>query len=109
MMESSTQPLDVVIDQAHRRRMKFVAGIRMNDNHAYQAREQGVGIAEFIESHPELQLTELPEGEYYKQSEPLDFSFEEVREFTFGVIEELTARFDVDASITSSVRMVPAE
>ena len=96
LLDAGTQPLAVLIDQAHRRGMAFVAGFRVNDNHAYQAREAGVGIAEFIESHPELQLTELPEGEYYKQSEPLDFSFEEVRTFTFGVIEEVATHFDID-------------
>ena len=96
LLEAGTQPLDILIDQAHRREMKFIAGFRVNDNHAHQSREQGVGIAEFIESRPDLQLKELPEGEYYEMSEPLDFSFEEVREFTLGVVREVVARFDID-------------
>ena len=96
MLDADTQPLDVLIDQTHNRGMTFVAGFRMNDNHAYQARKQGVGIAGFIESHPHLRLTEFPEGQYYKMSEPLDFTFEEVREFTFGVVREVTTRFDID-------------
>ena len=95
-LETGTQPLSVLIDQSHRRGMKFVAGFRVNDGHAYQAREQGLDIAEFIAFHPELQLTDLPEGLHYEQTEPLDFSFEEVRAFTSGVICEVASRFDID-------------
>ena len=29
-----------------------VAGLRVNDNHGHQAREQGVCIAKYIESNP---------------------------------------------------------
>ena len=96
LLEAGLEPLEILIDQAHRRGMRFIAGIRVNDNHAHQAREQGLDIAAFIDSNPQLQLRDLPEGEYYKLSEPLDFSFEEVREFTLGVIRELAARFDID-------------
>jgi hypothetical protein len=96
LLDAGVQPLDILIDQAHRRGMRFVAGIRVNDNHAQQAREQGAGIAEFIESNPQLQLRDLPEGEYYQQSEPLDFSYPEVRDYTLGVIDELVERFDLD-------------
>ena len=96
LLKTGIQPLEVIIDQAHRRDMGFVAGFRINDGHAYQAREQGLDIAEFIASHPELQLTDLPEGTHYEQTEPLDFTFEEVRAFTSGVIQEVADRFDID-------------
>lgn len=96
MLDGGTQPLDILIDQAHKRGMRFVAGFRMNDNHAYQARQQGLSIAQFIEGNPQWRLTEFPDGELYKQGEPLDFTFAEVREFTFGVIKEVAHRFDID-------------
>lgn len=96
MLDAGTQPLDILIDQAHKRGMRFVAGFRMNDNHAYQARQQGLSIAQFIEDNPQWCLTEFPAGELYKQGEPLDFTFAEVRDFTFGVIEEVASRFDID-------------
>ena len=96
LLDSGTQPLDIIIDQCHRRGMKFIGGFRMNDGHAYQAREQGLDIAEFIASHPEFQLTDLPEGEHYTQTEPLDFTHQEVRDFTLGVIEEVADRFEID-------------
>ena len=96
LFDAGIQPLDVIIDQAHQRDMGFIAGFRINDGHAYQAREQGLDIAEFIVSHPELQLTDLPEGQHYEQTEPLDFTFEEVRAFTAGVIEEVADRFAID-------------
>jgi len=96
MLEKGVQPVEVLIDQTHRRGMTFIAGFRVNDNHGFQAVQQGVGISNFIKSHSEWALTEFPEGEYYKLSAPLDFTFEPVREYVFGVMKEVAARFDVD-------------
>ncbi|MEE2753982.1 MAG: hypothetical protein VX910_08380, partial [Candidatus Latescibacterota bacterium] len=96
LLDAGTQPLNVITDQCHRRGMKFIAGFRINDGHAYQAREQGLDIAEFIATHPELQLRDFPEGEHYTRTEPLDFSFEEVRQFTLGVVKEVASEFNID-------------
>ena len=96
MLERGVQPLEVLIDQTHRRGMTFIAGFRVNDNHGFLAVQQGVGIANFIKSHPEWALTEFPEGEYYKLSAPLDFSFDEVRGHLLDVMTEVALRFDVD-------------
>jgi len=96
LLDAGIQPLEILIDQAHRRGMRFVAGLRVNDNHGHQAREQGVGIADYIDSNPQWQLKDFPAGEYYELSEPLDFTFPEVREFTFGVVQELCSRFAID-------------
>ncbi|MBN1555366.1 MAG: family 10 glycosylhydrolase [Phycisphaerae bacterium] len=95
MLEKGTQPLEILIDQSHKRGMKFIAGFRMNDGHGYQAIQQGVGICDFIQSHPEWQITDGPNVTEQKPI-ALDFSFEEVREFTFGVIQEVVNRFDMD-------------
>lgn len=96
LLEAGTVPLQVLADQCHQRGLRFTAGFRMNDGHAHQARAQGLSIARFIERHPELQLTDFPEGEYYKLSEPLDFSHAAVRDFTYRIIEEVVDRFAVD-------------
>ena len=96
MLDRDQQPLDVLIDQSRHRGMRFIAGFRMNDNHAHQAKEQGVGIAAYIAAHPEWTLTAFPEGDYYNLSAPLDFTFEEVREYVLGVMQEVAERFDID-------------
>ena len=98
MIEQGIQPIEILIDQAHRRGIRFIAGFRVNDNHAFIAKQQGVGIAGFIESHPELKLTgtDFPEGDGYASSESLDFTHEAVRDFTHGVVEEFMDQFDVD-------------
>jgi len=96
MIEAGTQPLEILIDQAHRRGMRFIAGFRMNDGHAAHNRMQGVGIAEFIESHPHLRLHDPRPGENFQEPEALDFTFEEVRKFTCGVVEEVAFRFAID-------------
>lgn len=96
LIESGTQPVEVLIDHSHKRGMTFIAGFRVNDDHAYQAKSQGVGIAKFIEEHPEWRLKEFPDQAYYKMSEPLDFTFQGPRDFFHSVIEEVVSRFDVD-------------
>ena len=41
MFQRGEQPLQVLIDQSHKRGMAFVARFRMNDNHGFQALQQG--------------------------------------------------------------------
>jgi hypothetical protein len=97
LLDAGIQPLDVLIEQSHKRGMEFLAGIRINDNHGHVSVKQGVGAgAKFLIDHPEWQLRETPPGAYYKLSTPLDFTFREVRDYLFSVIEELVRRFDVD-------------
>ncbi|HAB12968.1 MAG TPA: hypothetical protein DCE47_14885 [Planctomycetaceae bacterium] len=96
MIESGTQPVEVLIDQSHKRGMIFIAGFRVNDNHAYLAKKQGVRLAKFIEEHPEWRLKGFPDEPYYRLSAPLDFSFQGPRDFLHSVIEEVVTRFDVD-------------
>jgi hypothetical protein len=96
LIDAGSQPLDILIDQAHRRGMRFIAGVRMNDGHAAHNRRQGVAVARFIEDNPRLRLIDSRPGPSYREPEALDFSFEEVRTFTLGVIDELARRFDID-------------
>ncbi|MBM3802336.1 MAG: helix-turn-helix domain-containing protein, partial [Acidimicrobiia bacterium] len=66
MLDAGIQPLDILIDESHKRGMVFIAGFRMNDNHGFQAKQQGVGIASVIQMHPEWNLKDFPSGEYYQ-------------------------------------------
>ena len=97
LFAAGIEPVDILIDQSHRRGMQFIAGFRMNDGHGYQARQQGVGISAFIESHPNLRLPPYRDGTgTLQQGDALDFSFPQVRDFTLGVIAESAERFDID-------------
>ena len=97
LLERGVQPLEVLLDQCHRRGMEFLAGIRINDNHGHVSVEQGVGAgAGFLVDHPEWQIRELPPGPYYKLSTPLDFTFPQVRDYVVGVMGRLVDRFPVD-------------
>ena len=96
MIESGTMPVEILIDQSHQRGMRLIAGFRMNDGHAGHNRRAGIGVAEFIDSNPQLRLIDQRPGRCFQEPEALDFSFEEVRDFTFGVIEEAASRFDID-------------
>ena len=91
MLDAGIQPLRVLIDRSHERGMSFLAGFRMNDNHAFPV------YANFIESHPEWQLTKFNEAAgHYVSGKTLDFTFDEVRDFVFEVMREVVTRFDVD-------------
>ena len=80
LIDSGTEPLDVYIERCHERNMQFWASFRMNDRHQHGA--------EFLLQHKEWWLDEFPHG--------LDFTFDEVRDWMFSVVEEVTHRFDVD-------------
>ena len=93
LLAGGTQPLQVLLEHSHKRGMAFTAGFRMNDTHAG---EHFPVRADFVESHPELQLQDgRPDGGY-QEGFPLDFSFDEVRDYIFRVMREVVDRFDVD-------------
>ena len=43
LLDRGKQPLGILLDQCRRRRMAFLAGIRVNDNHGHVSIRQGVG------------------------------------------------------------------
>ncbi len=92
MLDAGIQPLQVLLDHSRKRGMTFVAGFRMNDNHG---RSHFAERAEFVESHPEWHLTDREVDERY-EGPTLDFTFDQVREFVFEVMQEVVSRFDVD-------------
>ncbi|MCZ6676774.1 MAG: family 10 glycosylhydrolase [Candidatus Poribacteria bacterium] len=97
LLDAGVQPLDVLIEQSHRRGLEFIAGFRINDNHAHVSIAQGVGEGGgFIVENPQFQIQESPPGDFYQLSSPLDFTFAEVRDFIFSVMTEVAQRFDVD-------------
>ena len=97
LLDQGLQPLEILLDQSRKRGMEFLAGIRVNDNHGHVSVQQGVGAGSSIMSeHPEWLITERHPGDYHKMSDPLDFSFDGVRDFVYSAIEELVNRFDVD-------------
>ena len=97
LLDQGKQPLGILLDQCRRRRMTFLAGLRVNDNHGHVSIRQGVGAgAGFLVNNPQWQIRETPPGPYYALSTPFDFTFDPVREYLFSVTVELVDRFDVD-------------
>ena len=97
LLDEGKQPLGILLDQCRRRRMTFLAGLRVNDNHGHVSIRQGVGAgAGFLVNNPQWQIREMPPGPYYALSTPMDFTFAPVRDYLFSVTEELVNRFDVD-------------
>ena len=91
MMDAGIIPLEVLIEQTHKRGMEFVAKFRMNDRHG-----NGNQGARFILDNPSWQLQEFPGGQ--------DFSFSPVRDYVFSVADEVVSRFDVDGLLFNYIR-----
>jgi len=97
LLDAGIQPLAVLIDQSHKRGMKFMAGLRINDDHGHVSAEQGVGAgATFLTNNPQWAIKNLPPGDAYKLSNFSDFTFSEVRDYLISVAEELVKNFDLD-------------
>ena len=91
MMDAGVTPLEVLIEQTHKRGMEFVAKFRMNDRHG--SGEQG---ARFVLDNRQWELEEFPGGQ--------DFSFAPVRDYVFSVADEIVRRFDVDGLLFNYMR-----
>ena len=91
MIDAGIIPLEVLIEQTHKRGMEFIAKFRMNDRHGNG--DQG---ARFILDNPSWQLEEFPGGQ--------DFSFAPVRDYVFSVANEVVDRFDVDGLLFNYIR-----
>ena len=91
MMDAGITPLEVLIEQTHKRGMEFVAKFRMNDRHG-----NGGQGARFILDNPAWQLEDFPGGQ--------DFSFEPVQDYVFSVADEVVERFDVDGLLFNYIR-----
>ena len=89
LYDEGTQPLEILIDQTHKRGMKFIGKLRMSDRHSK------TGSA-FVAQHPELHLKEFPGA--------LDYSREESRRYMLAVMEEIVRRFDVDGLELNFIR-----
>lgn len=96
LLDAGIQPLQVLLDQCHKRGMAFVAGFRMNDNHGLA---HFPDRAEFVDSHPEWWLPDTrepgPNRDLY-EGRILDYTFDGVRQFIIEMAQELLTHFDVD-------------
>lgn len=73
-------PYATILDEAKKRGLEALVSFRMNDNHNLDFER-----TQFWLDHPECRL-----------SGALDFTYDEVREYTFRLIEELVQRYDCD-------------
>ena len=88
LLAEGGEPLNIFIETAHRRRMKFLACLRMNDRHQFNVDHPPL----IVRQHPQMGL----KGKDGKYIGGMDFQYPEVREFVFRVMEELAKNYDVD-------------
>jgi hypothetical protein len=86
LIESGVEPLQVMVDRAHERGMKFFCKLRLTDWHRLRGPEE----SGFIHRHPQFQN---PDRQTRKT---LDYSHREVWDYHAALVEELARRFDID-------------
>lgn len=101
LVDTGVQPIEIMIDRAHRQGMKFFAKLRMSDWHRRSVEESG-----FVGRHPELQNPSMI------VRPALDYTHPEVRRYHLDLIDELVRRFDLDGitlNYTRSWQCFPTE
>ena len=84
--------IQIGLDQAHKRGLSFLAGVRMNDRHSHQKKQR------IYLDHPEWQLEGFPGG--------FDYSKPGVRERMLTFVKEVLKQYDVDGIEYDWMRMV---
>ena len=91
--------MQIVLDQCHRRGIKCIANLRMNDRHRVTAY-----VKELYRQHPEWRL-ESPTGAFLDRKGALDFKYTGVRDHLLAFTAELLERYDVDGLELDYMRM----
>jgi len=85
--DNGVDPYSVMLAEAKRRGLEALLTFRMNDDHGNDFLR-----TQFLTAHPDWRLG----TEQYKGSGAMDFGRDEVREYTFRLIEEAVRRYDSD-------------
>ena len=91
--------MQIVVDQCHRRGVKCIANLRMNDRHRVTAY-----VKELYRQHPEWCL-KSPVGAFSERKGALDFKYKGVRDHLLAFTDELLKRYDVDGLELDYMRM----
>jgi hypothetical protein len=86
--EAGEDMIQIMIDQARRDGIRFIAALRMNDRHPIAVRER------FWLDHPEWRLDLGRKGPYWEGG--LDYAHDEIRESILEFIAAMLDRYDVD-------------
>ena len=92
LIASGVQPLQLMIDRAHQRGMKFFCKLRMSDWHKRTIEQSG-----FVGRHPELHNPDIGRP-------TLDYTHDIVRDYHLWLVEELVRRFDIDGITYNFIR-----
>ncbi len=85
--EKGVDPYAVMLSEAKRRGREALLSFRMNDDHGNDFLR-----TQFLADHPDWRLGTEP----YRGKGAMDFGREEVRDYTFRLIEEAVRRYDCD-------------
>jgi len=107
--------LETQVDFSHKNDMEVFWSLRMNDDHdsmPIHKRRWKYGLAPFKQEHPEYMMGDQHDWQKYPKGprhgwSRVDFSFPEVREHYFSLIEEVALNYDVDGIELDFFRSYP--
>lgn len=91
--------MQLVVDQCHKRGIKCIANLRMNDRHRVTDY-----VKELYRQHPEWRL-KSPIGAFLDRKGALNFKYKGVRDHLLAFTSELLERYDVDGLELDYMRM----
>ena len=102
--------LQIQVDFSHENNMEAFWSLRMNDGHdSYPmgSRRWTYGLAPFKRDHPEYMMGQPDDWGSKHAWSSLDFSFPEVREHIFSLIQEVCQGYDIDGVEMDFLRHYP--
>ena len=97
MMDDGLMPVEVLIDECHKRGMEFLAGWRMNDRHGHHVsffRKLSKEKPQWILHWKPASSTAHAESRKYGCA--LNFAVREVRDWYLAIMVDMAHRFDID-------------
>ncbi|MFN0168572.1 MAG: family 10 glycosylhydrolase [Bryobacteraceae bacterium] len=88
LLSQGNEPLKVFVETSHKKGLKFLACVRMNDRHDFNVKHPPLPVR----GHPEMAMKRL-NGSVIGG---MDFQHAEVRDFVFKPMEEMVRKYDVD-------------
>ena len=102
MRDAGDEPLDVVIRSCRDMGIEPIAGVRMNDCHGLEPLEHdSPDVRFYLKEHPEFAFC-FPGTD--QKTRLADYSHKALRDYRFGIIEELMEKFDFDGLELNWVR-----
>ena len=100
LLDEDVDPLDLHIEQCHRRGVRLLPEMRMGDTHQRDLDPSNPLVAQFARDHPQYLIPRTDRI----TSVALDYTFPEVREHRLAILREMAEEHEVDGLCLNFMR-----